>query len=62
MPKYTCEKCNTVFTKKLEYNKHIKDCDIEEVNDEVIHEEIITSDQLKNKFNTCLNILRDNEH
>ena len=54
MPKYTCDKCFVDFTRKVDYNKHIKtSC-----------ENNITKDdktQLVILFKSCLNILRDAE-
>lgn len=54
MPKYTCDKCFVVFTRKVDYNKHIK----------IPCENNIPKDdktQLVNLFKACLNILRDAE-
>lgn len=61
MPRYECETCKQVFTRKLDYNKHKKTpC----VNNEVDDNIIIGNDDkaiLTNIFKACLNILRDNE-
>ncbi len=63
MPKYTCEKCNTVFTKKLDYNKHIKECNTELVEPVIMANtvELNIKGRLKQVLLSCLNILRDSE-
>jgi type I restriction-modification system DNA methylase subunit len=54
MPKYTCDKCFVVFTRKVDYNKHIKtSCENNIAKDD--------KTQLANLFKACLNILRDAE-
>ena len=54
MPKqYTCELCNQIFTKKIDFTKHQSNKKCENKNDD--------KSKLKYKFKNCLNILRDNE-
>ena len=54
MPKqYTCELCNQIFTKKIDFTKHQSNKKCENKNDD--------KSKLKYEFKNCLNILRDNE-
>lgn len=57
MPQYKCNNCETVFNKKIEYNKHVKigcvSVSLDNIKDD--------KGKLINIFKSCLNILRDNE-
>jgi type I restriction enzyme S subunit len=58
---YNCNKCNKTFNQKIDYTRHInnkKPC----ISFKEIENMITNSDNTHKLFNSCLNIVRDNEN